>query len=74
MGIFEGPFLFFWLFAGAVAIAYHAYFFWESVIKVDAPPKEIPEDPPENLIRFPGTRPQADENYEETADHPTPET
>ena len=54
MGMFEGPYVFFWIFAGAIAIVYHAYFFWESVIKVDAKPKKLPEDLPENLILFPG--------------------
>ena len=53
MGIFEGPFLFFWIFAGAITLIYHAYFFWRSVIQVDREPPELPEDLPENILRFP---------------------
>lgn len=44
MGIFEGPFLFFWIFAGIVTLGYHAYFFYLSVIKYDAKEKESKEE------------------------------
>ncbi|MEC8276267.1 MAG: hypothetical protein VXZ96_14995 [Myxococcota bacterium] len=56
MGLFDGPFFFFWIFAGVITLAYHAYFFWRSVIKVDRLPPELPVDLPENILRFPDPR------------------
>ena len=53
MGLLDGPFLFFWIFAGVITILYHAYFFWRSVILNDRKPPELPEDLPENILRFP---------------------